>query len=175
MLILSVDQARHGAWCIYEYETKEIVRYGTFAFDERKYSFERVATEIANIVYGLINKYGIDATFIEDIHTQKSIDVFKRLAWIQGALFAMFENHNFLYSTVAPAAWQNFCGCSARTKKEKEAEEKGVTPARVRKTKIYSINYVKEHFGIETEDDNLADAVCIGWYVVNNIVIRKRA
>jgi len=175
MLVLSVDQARHGAWCIYEYETQKIVAYDSFAFDEKKYSFEQVAAGIAVLIQKLIEDYGIDATFIEEISVQRNIDVFKRLAWIQGALFSMFENNGYLYSVVQPGAWQTYCGCSARTKKEKEAELAGKPMEKRRTTKILSIEFVKNQFGVETDDDNLADAISIGWYAVNNIKLRKRA
>ena len=36
-----------------------------------------------------------------------------------------------------------------------------------KESKILSIQFVKDQFGIETENDNLADAVSMGFYVVN--------
>lgn len=43
-----------------------------------------------------------------------------------------------------------------------------------KQSKILSIQFVKEQFGIDTDDDNLADAISLGWYVVNVVEILRR-
>ena len=57
--------------------------------------------------------------------------------------------------------------------KEIKAKVKQLESATHKKqSKVLSIQAVNDLFGIETENDNLADACCIGWYVVNNIPIK---
>ena len=41
MKILAVDQARHGAWAVYDYEGKKLLDYGTWGFDSKNYTFEQ--------------------------------------------------------------------------------------------------------------------------------------
>ena len=33
MNILAIDQARNGAWAVADYDTRELIGYGTFSFD----------------------------------------------------------------------------------------------------------------------------------------------
>lgn len=58
---------------------------------------------------------------------------------------------------------QNYC------KAKKEKNHQVIEAAQGKKSsKMLSINFVKEKFDISTTNDNLADAICIGWYVCNN-------
>lgn len=40
-----------------------------------------------------------------------------------------------------------------------------------KESKILSIQFVKDQFGIETTNDNVADSICMGFYVTNIIEI----
>ena len=59
--------------------------------------------------------------------------------------------------------------------RSKEVKERVLELERAGKkqSKILSIQFAKEQFGIDTENDNLADALCIGWYVVNALEITQ--
>lgn len=46
MKILAVDQARHGAWAVYDYEVKKLLDYGTWGFDSKNYTFEQAILHI---------------------------------------------------------------------------------------------------------------------------------
>lgn len=46
MKILAVDQARHGAWAVYDYEGKKLLDYGTWGFDSKNYTFEQAILHI---------------------------------------------------------------------------------------------------------------------------------
>lgn len=106
-------------------------------------------------VSSLLSTYDISAVFIEDIQLRINVYSFKRLAQLQGVLINLFEKSEYLYGYVAPVQWQAYCYGKASKNSSKE----------------HSIQFVKTHFNIETKNDNLADAICIGWYVVNNIDI----
>lgn len=171
MLVLSVDQARNGAWCIYEYETKKIVEYSSFSFD-KGYSLEQAIIAVCDEIQNVIESRGIDAVFIEDISLRKNADTFKKLAWLQGSLVTLFEREEYLYQIVAPSTWQNYCMARGRTTKEKDADVRSVTSGK-KGSKVLSMQFCADKFDIHTENDNLADAICIGWWAVNNITIRK--
>lgn len=174
MNILAVDQARNGGWSIYNYVTKELVTYGTFSFPDNKYDFSKAVQYIEEIVSILIDAYDVDAVFIEDIQFQTSVKVFKRLAHLQGVLINLFEKNEYLYDIVSPSQWQGFCSARGRTSKEIKADITSLDASGKKKSKMLSIQFIKDKFGIETTNDNLADAICIGYYVVNNIEIRTR-
>lgn len=168
--ILAVDQARSGAWAVYDYESKEIVDYGVFKVGD-SYSFEEFLYMITCKLEYLVELYDIDAVFFEDTQFQNNVNTFKKLCWLQGAIISWLQSQNILYEIITPSQWQNYCNARGRSIKEKKA---AVTTAESRKKgKALTIEYVRNQFGIETDNDNLADALCIGFYVVNNIVIKK--
>lgn len=169
--ILAIDQARKGAWAVFECESKKLIGTGVFEFDSKYYTYARAVMYIEDIVNIVIKAYDVSAIFIEDIQLRQNVQSFKRLAQLQGVLVNSFERNNYLYDYIAPAQWQNFCNSRGRTSKEQDAEITELEHDGKKRSKILSIQYVKEHFGIDTQDDNLADSICIGWYVVNNIAI----
>lgn len=79
----------------------------------------------------------------------------------------LFEKNEYLYGYVAPSQWQNFCKARGRNSKEIKSQVLSVETNGKKESKILSIQFVKDQFGIETENDNLADAVSMGFYVVN--------
>ena len=168
MNILAVDQARHGAWAVFDYEEKSLVDYGTWAFESKNHTFD-----IEALINEVIHTRCIDAVFFEDIQLRKNVQSFKKLAQLQGVLVNLCEKNEYLYGLVAPTQWQNFCKARGRTTKEIKSKVKEVELEPKKSSKILSLQFVREKFGIETDNDNLSDAICIGHYVVNNLEISK--
>ncbi|NBH77113.1 hypothetical protein D3Z52_02810 [Clostridiaceae bacterium] len=173
MNILAVDQARHGAWAVFDYEEKSLVDYGTWAFESKNHTFEQAILHIEALINEVIHTRCIDAVFFEDIQLRKNVQSFKKLAQLQGVLVNLCEKNEYLYGLVAPTQWQNFCKARGRTTKEIKSKVKEVELEPKKSSKILSLQFVREKFGIETDNDNLSDAICIGHYVVNNLEISK--
>ena len=173
MNILAIDQARSGGWSIFDYEKKSLVSFGTFSFPNTEYTYARVLVKICDVVQSLILSNDISAVFIEDIQMRKNVDAFKKLAQLQGSLVSMFERNEYLYDYVSPSKWQNFCRTRGRTSKEIKSKITEVEISDKKESKMLSIQFVKEKFGIETENDNLSDAICLGYWVVMNVDIRS--
>ena len=173
MKILAVDQARNGAWSMFDYETKELIDYGSFSFPAKDYTFAKAMVGICDIVNDLILKNDISVVFIEDIQLRKNVDSFKKLAQLQGSLISMFERNAYMFDFVPPSRWQGYCGARGRTTKEIKAKATEVATTSGKKaSKVLSIQYIKDQFDIETDNDNLADAICIGYFVCNNVTIK---
>lgn len=85
----------------------------------------------------------------------------------------LFEKNEYLYGYVAPSQWQNFCKARGRNSKEIKSQVLAVETNGKKESKILSIQFVKDQFGIETENDNLADAISIGFYVTNIVELVK--
>jgi Holliday junction resolvasome RuvABC endonuclease subunit len=126
---------------------------------------------ICDLVQSIISQYSVAAVFIEDIQLRKNVDSFKKLAQLQGALVSMFERNEYLYDFIPPAKWQGYCNARARTAKEIK-EKISAAPDGKKQSKVLSIQFARSQFGIETDNDNLADAICIGYYVTTNINIQ---
>ena len=52
MNILAIDQARHGGWSVYDYETKTLKYYGTFDFSGNQYTYAQAILEIEKLIKG---------------------------------------------------------------------------------------------------------------------------
>lgn len=173
MNILAVDQARHGAWAVFNYEKGTPIDYGTWAFESKSYTFEQAILHIEALIDEVIRTHEVSAVFFEDIQLRRNVQSFKKLAQLQGVLVNLCEKNNYLYGLVAPTQWQNFCKARGRTSKEIK-EKVTEAPSTTKKTsKVLSLQFVKDKFKIETENDNLSDALCIGCYVVSNLNIQK--
>lgn len=168
MKILAVDQARNGAWAVFDYESKKLETYGTFSFGNKDYTYAKAILAIEGLIDTVIKSYNISAVFIEDIQLRVNAHSFKRLAQLQGVLVNLFEKNEYLYDFVAPTQWQNYCKARGRNSKEIKEQIKTLEANGKKASKILSIEFVKENFGVETDNDNLSDAICIGWYAVNN-------
>jgi len=101
----------------------------------------------------LVQTNNIDVVFIEDTQLRQNAQSFKKLAQLQGALINLCEGLSLPYENVPPTRWQSYCGV---------------------RSKAQSMEFVRCQFGIETDNDNLADAICIGWYAVNHITQKER-
>lgn len=172
MYILAIDQARKGAYAIYDYENKELIGYGSFSYDSKKYTYARAILHIEELIDSVIKAYDVSAVFIEDIQLRANVQSFKKLAQLQGVLVNLFERNEYLYGFIAPTQWQNFCKARGRTSKEIKAEILEAEHGTKKESKILSIQFVKDQFDIDTEDDNIADAICMGYYAVNVIDVQ---
>lgn len=170
---MAIDQARNGAWSVFNYETKELIGYGTFSFDSKKYTYAKAILHIEELVTSLLKSYDVSAVFIEDIQLRANVQAFKKLAQLQGVLVNLFERNDYLYGYVAPSQWQNFCKARGRNSKEIKEQVLSVELTGKKESKILSIQFVKDQFGIETTNDNVADSICIGYFVSNTVEIEN--
>lgn len=170
--ILAIDQARNGAWSVFDYETKTLEAYGVFSFNNKDYTYAKAIRAIEELVDSLIKTYDISAVFIEDIQLRVNVQSFKKLAQLQGVLINLFEKNEYLYDFVAPTQWQNYCKARGRSSKEIKEKIKALELSGKKESKILSIQFVKEKFNVNTDNDNLSDAICIGYYAVNHFKLK---
>ena len=172
--ILAIDQARNGAWSVFDYDTGEVVGYGTFSFDVKKYTYARAILHIEQILSAVIAAYDIKFVAIEDIQLRVNVQSFKKLAQLQGVIVNLCERNKLLYGLIAPTQWQNFCKARGRNTTEIKKQVLELEHTGKKESKILSLQFVKDQFGIVTDNDNLADACCLGYYAVNAIEIPEK-
>ncbi len=169
MNVLAVDQARNGAWSVFDYKNKALIGYGTFSFDTKKYTYARTILHIEELISCILKAYDVSAVFIEDIQLRANVQSFKKLAQLQGVLVNFCEKHDYLYYLIAPSRWQNFCKARGRNTNEKKNQTLTADQKNKKGSKVFSIQFVKDQFGVETENDNLADAILIAYYAINTV------
>ena len=47
--ILAIDQARNGAWSVFDYETKTLEAYGVFSFNNKDYTYAKAIRAIEEL------------------------------------------------------------------------------------------------------------------------------
>lgn len=175
MIVLALDQARNCGFALFDSDTKAIVSYGCFSYPSPKYTFAQAVMHLESVVEKLIDSRGVEAVCLEGIQLRANPRSFAALAQLQGVLINVCEKRQMPYAVVQPSSWQNYCGARGRSTKEiKQKLEQIVVDEDVKlkgkkASKVLSIQFVKDKYGIETYNDNVADAVCIGTYIVNNI------
>lgn len=167
--ILALDQARSGAWSVFDYESKQLLDYGIFDFDAKHYTYAQAVFCIEQLVWDVMQEQEVDAVFLEDIQLRANVQAFKKLAQLQGVLVNLLQKNDYLYDYIAPSKWQNYCMARSRNATERKSNVTSVRADGKKESKVLSLQFVKDHFDIETTNDNLADAICIGWYVVNEV------
>lgn len=152
--ILSFDQStKLTGWAFFN--SKELEGYGIIDGSKIKNLDEKLLYQ-KNEIIKLYNNFSPDFVIIEDIQYQKNIFTYKELAELLGIISNYFYEHKINYLIIPPSQWKSYCDIKGR----KRAEQKENT-----------IQFVKNKFNIDVSDD-IADAICIGWYGTN--IIKER-
>lgn len=174
MRILALDQARNGGWSVFEHQTGELVAYGGYSYENAKYTYAQAILQIENLVDSLVVKYDVSAVFLEDIQLRFNVNSFKKLAHLQGVLVNYCEKNSLLYGYISPSQWQGYCKARGRNTKEIRDNVTKLEHSGLKDSKILSMQFVKDQFHIDTDNDNIADAICIGHFVCETINIKTQ-
>jgi hypothetical protein len=118
-----------------------------------------------------------DFVVIEAAISVKSIATGLKMAYVFGTIMSELLSENVEVVEVHPITWQSYLGNKNFTKAEKQkvkddfpGKSENWYRNKIRELrKARTIEFVKS-LGINTENDNVADAAGIAWYAVNEIV-----
>jgi len=151
--ILAIDQAKTTGYAIYDEGV--LVGHGAITLGRRDDIYEDILFCAKEKVRRFIDSTKADYVVIEDVQQQKqNVKTYKKLAMLMGVLLCLFQEINKPYLVVPPTRWKSFCGIKGR----KRAEQKANT-----------ISFVNEKFGLEGITEDMADAVALGYFAVNNL------
>lgn len=154
MTILSVDQATHLGYAVWDDDT--IIKYGAKNFANYKDRPDIKLNRIKRYVDGLIEKYKPGLVVIEGVQYQSNQFTYGQLSRLQGLLIDLCIEREQLYEVVPPTKWRTI-GIVGRKRAEQKAS---------------SIQFVKDNFGLNVNDD-VADAINMGYYALNHIKIEE--
>jgi len=97
--------------------------------------------------------YNPSITYIEDSWNAANVEVTKLLTRIMGVTYAWCLSKGREWHSILPSQWRKYCGITQSKKKRQELKQE-------------SINYVKDKFGIDVNDD-VADSICLATGVCN--------
>lgn len=139
--------------------------------------YERAGDACRKLIPFLKN-FEIDAIVIESAIYTNSQKTAINLAIVQGVIIGAAQTHgNRSVVSCSPVSWQNWIG-NGRLKKEEKLAIKDLFgydksysfyKAKERELrKSRTINFVNINFDTKIDDDDVADAIAIGWYSSNN-------
>ena len=169
MNILAIDQARNGAWSVFDEATGGMIGYGTFSFDTAKYTYEQAILHIEEIIAMVIDAYDIVYVVIEDINMRQNIRTFQKLAQLQGVLVNLCERNKLKYECISPTKWQSYCRNVLKNSEAPEDLDSEYQKKGRKESKLMSRWFAKSRLGVDTKNDNLSDALCIGYYALHHI------
>ena len=151
--ILAIDQAKTTGYAIFD--NRKLVEHGAIELGRRDDIYENILFTAMEKIRGFIDRAGVDYVVIEDIQQQRqNVKTYKKLAMLMGILICLFQEMNKPYLIVPPTRWKSFCGIKGR----KRAEQKANT-----------ILFVHEKFNLDSVTEDMADAIALCWFAVNNI------
>lgn len=174
--ICSIDASTNSlAFAIFDED--HLVKFGKIKFDGLNvYSKVKDAAR-KSVKFFEIYKDDIDAIVIEHTVFLNSPKTQADLALVQGALLgAAAQNGIRLSGSINPITWQSFIGNGKLTKEEKlklRKDNPGKSDSwyknferEFRKTR--TINIMNINYDISNDDNDVADAIGIGHYSINN-------
>lgn len=172
--IMAIDASTNSlAFAIYI--GKDLHRFGKINFSGAT-TYEKVI-DACRKTLGFLKHYEVDAIVIEHTVFMNSPKTAADLALVQGGLLgAAGANGIDLIRSVAPITWQNFIGNKKLTNEERfkiRQEIPGKSDSwyknyerQVRKNK--TIRYISVQYDRVVSDNDIADAIAIGHYAINN-------
>lgn len=129
--------------------------------DFSKYEGTERINEIKQQVLELIQLYQPDKIGIEDIQLQFNPKVFKFLAKLQGVLLDTFYELGIEYEVISPSTWRAKCSIKTKGKKREQLKKEAIT-------------FVENMFGITGDLDDIAESICIGYYLTKPKKVKKK-
>lgn len=172
--ILAIDASTNSlAFAIFSDRT--LVRYGKIRFEGRN-AYEKLG-DAARKTLPFLKNFTIDAVVIEHTVFINSPKTASDLALIQGALLGAAKLAGIRTAgSINPITWQTYIGNGKLTTMEKQAimnefpnKTKTWYKAKEREVrKQKTIKFVNGFYDKNIQDDDVADAVGIGHYAINN-------
>ena len=156
MIILSLDiSTKSTGYAIFK--DKELIDSGVIAPTGEVIT--RIE-KIANAVNDLMLKYSPDIIYAEEpepAFVKNNIDVYRKLTFAHGAIAIVLNHYHKEMQLCTASHWRKQVGIKTG---------RGITRAQLKPLDIAKAN---ELFNLNTKNDDLADAILIGWsYILEN-------
>ena len=146
--ILSFDQSTSKTgWAFFD--GQELIDYGVINKSKVKDTPERIRSMFLDITQK-IQDINPDKVIVEEVQQQASPATSMMLSQLEGMIIGYAYEHNIPVESAKPVCWRKSLGFQqGKNVKRSELKEQA---------KIY----VKNAYGIDTDSDDMADAICIG-------------
>lgn len=147
MVILGLDQStKNTGWSIFE--NRKLIAYDKIAISD-KYNISKRMEMMILKIREIILKYNPDKVYFEQTFSKGNPKSFRALCQLQGLLIWELYLHKIPYTIVEESTWAKNISCCYG----KRDERKSIT-----------ISKMNQMFNINLNDNDIADAIAIGWY-----------
>lgn len=146
--LLAFDQstAKTG-WAFFDGE--KLIEYGVINKTKIKNTPDRIRAMYLDVI-SIISQFHPDKVIVEAVQQQASPATSMMLSQLQGMIIGYLYEHNIVVESPLPSQWRKQLGFH---------QGQGVKRDDL---KTQSLSYVRDTYGIETESDDMAEAICIG-------------
>jgi len=173
--ILAIDSSTNSmAFSLFT--DRKLIKYGKVFF-YGNHVYERTGDATKKIT-AFLKDYNIDAIVIESAIYTNSQNTAISLSLVQGAILGGSQMyHKAPIVSCSPVSWQNWIGNGRLKKEEKLAirdlygHDKSFSFYKTKEREMRKNRTIKKiniQFDLEVEDDDVADAIAIGWYASEN-------
>ena len=157
------------------FEDKKLIRSGKINFVGNT-TYEKIGDAFAK-VRAFFKSCAVDSVVIEHTVFMNSPRTAADLALIQGAILsAMWQSGISEIGSVSPITWQSYIGNKKLTKEEKLLVKNQNPSKSLSWLKAYernirkerTIKYVNINYDMKISDNDVADAIAIGHWAINN-------
>ena len=169
--IIAIDASTNSlAFSIFE--SGKLIKYGKIKFNGTDALYK--AGDACKKAIPFFKAFRSDAIVIESAIYSNSPKTAMQLSLVQGAIIAAAQVAGIkTVKTITPMQWQNYIGTRLLTAAEKQdivkknpGKSKSWYKGKERETrKNKTISSVNKNFGVNITDDDVADAIGVGWYV----------
>jgi len=150
---LAIDQAKTAGYALFC--DKELETHGVVELGLKNKVYEDILFHAQQKIKELIANLKAEYVVIEDIQQQnRNVTTYKKLAMLMGSILCLLQEMDIPHMVVPPSKWKSYCGIKGK----KRAEQKANT-----------ISFVETQFGLAGISEDMADAICLGWYGVHNM------
>jgi Holliday junction resolvasome RuvABC endonuclease subunit len=173
--ILAIDSSTNSmAFSLFV--DRKLIKYGKVNF-HGNHVYERTGDANKKIA-AFLKDYNIDAIVIESAIYTNSQNTAISLSLVQGSILGASQMyHRAPIVSCSPVSWQNWIGNGKLKKEEKQAirdlygSDKSYSFYKTKERefrKARTIRKINIEFNTNLEDDDVADAIAIGWYASEN-------
>lgn len=173
--ILAID-ASTNSMAFSLFTDRKLIKYGKVFF-YGNHVYERTGDATKKIT-AFLKDYNIDAIVIESAIYTNSQNTAISLSLVQGAILGASQMyHKAPIVSCSPVSWQTWIGNGRLKKEEKLAirdlygHDKSFSFYKTKEREMRKNRTIKKiniQFDLEVEDDDVADAIAIGWYASEN-------
>ena len=140
MRVVSFDQStRCSGYAVFE--NGQYVESGVIDMNKSKLETDKRSFEMAKELWKIIKKHKPEHLIIENVQQQSNPNTMIVLARLAGMIIGYAEAHNVHVHILLPSQWRKVLGYSQGAKVKRQ------------ELKQQSIDYVKEHFGLNLLED----------------------